>query len=79
MAADRWSGGDAYEAYIGRWSRPVAAEFVDWLAIAPGARWVDVGCGTGALSATILERADPVVGRSGSIRRRTSSRPQAGA
>ncbi len=59
MAGDRWDDGVAYEAYIGRWSRPVAARFVDWLAIAPGARWVDVGCGSGALTETILMRADP--------------------
>ena len=55
----RWSGGDAYEAYIGRWSRKVARRFVDRLAIPPGARWLDVGCGTGALTGAILERADP--------------------
>ncbi len=60
MATDRWSGGDAYEAFIGRWSRLVAADFVEWLGVGPGARWVDVGCGTGALSASIIERADPV-------------------
>ena len=59
VAPDRWGDGDAYEAYIGRWSRPVAARFVDWLAIAPRARWVDVGCGTGALTEAILARADP--------------------
>jgi SAM-dependent methyltransferase len=56
---DNWSGGDAYEAYIGRWSRKVAPRFVDWLAIPPGARWLDVGCGTGALTGAVLERADP--------------------
>jgi SAM-dependent methyltransferase len=55
----RWSGGDAYEAYIGRWSRKVAPRFVDWLAIPPGGRWLDVGCGTGALTAAILEHAAP--------------------
>jgi SAM-dependent methyltransferase len=60
VAPDRWGDGEAYEAYIGRWSRPVAARFVDWLAIAPRARWVDVGCGTGALTEAILARADPV-------------------
>ena len=60
MATDRWSGGEAYEAFIGRWSRLVAADFLDWLAIGPGASWVDVGCGTGALSAAIIEHADPV-------------------
>jgi SAM-dependent methyltransferase len=59
VAPDRWADSDAYEAYIGRWSRPVAARFIDWLAIPPRARWVDIGCGTGALSGTILAHADP--------------------
>ena len=59
MAGDRWDDGDAYEACIGRWSRPVAVRFVEWLEVAPGSRWLDVGCGSGALTATILERADP--------------------
>ncbi|HEV8401473.1 MAG TPA: methyltransferase domain-containing protein [Candidatus Limnocylindrales bacterium] len=63
MADDRWADGDAYEAYIGRWSRAIADRFVDWLSIGPGARWVDVGCGSGALTATILARADPAVVR----------------
>ena len=58
-AGDRWSGADAYERYVGRWSRQVAPIFVDWLGVAPGRRWLDVGCGTGALTATILERAAP--------------------
>lgn len=56
---DRWSGGDAYEGYIGRWSRSVGTSFVDWLDVAPRSSWVDVGCGTGALSATVLARSDP--------------------
>jgi SAM-dependent methyltransferase len=54
-----WAQANVYESYIGRWSRLVAPEFVDWLAIPPGRRWLDVGAGTGALSATILERAAP--------------------
>jgi SAM-dependent methyltransferase len=57
--ADRWSGGAAYESYVGRLSRRVAAIFVDWLDVPAGADWVDVGCGTGALTATILDRAAP--------------------
>jgi SAM-dependent methyltransferase len=59
--ADVWAVGEAYEAYIGRWSRPVAVEFVRWLNVPPGRRWLDVGCGTGALTETVLELADPVV------------------
>jgi SAM-dependent methyltransferase len=59
MAGDRWDDGVAYEGYIGRWSRPVAARFIDWLAVAHWARWVDVGCGSGALTAMLVERADP--------------------
>jgi SAM-dependent methyltransferase len=56
---DAWTSGDAYEPYVGRWSRLVATEFVRWLALPPGLRWVDVGCGTGALTATILRDAAP--------------------
>jgi trans-aconitate methyltransferase len=56
---DRWTGGDSYEEYVGRWSRGVAVEFVDWLDAAPGRSWLDLGCGTGALTTAILERADP--------------------
>lgn len=56
---DTWSAGTAYEPFIGRWSRPVAAEFVRWLAVPPGGRWLDVGCGTGALTQTVLAAAAP--------------------
>ncbi|MGW7681984.1 class I SAM-dependent methyltransferase [Kribbella sp. NPDC054772] len=55
-----WSSGGIYESYVGRWSRLVATEFVDWLGRPAGLRWLDVGCGTGALTSTILRTADPV-------------------
>jgi SAM-dependent methyltransferase len=58
--ADLWSEGAAYERFMGRWSRRVAVEFVDWLDIPAGLRWLDIGCGTGALTAAVLSRADPV-------------------
>ncbi len=57
--SDTWANAEAYEPYIGRWSRVVAREFLDWLAVPPGSSWLDVGCGTGALTGTILEQAQP--------------------
>ena len=56
---DLWVSGNAYESYIGRWSRLVAPVFLDWLAIPPGRRWLDVGSGTGVLSEAILARSEP--------------------
>lgn len=58
--SDTWQRGDPYEQYVGRWSRRVAPPFLAWLGIAPGRRWLDVGCGTGALSAAILDACSPL-------------------
>jgi SAM-dependent methyltransferase len=57
--SDTWDSGAAYEPYVGRWSRLVAREFLAWLMVPPGRRWLDVGCGTGALTQTILSAAEP--------------------
>jgi len=56
---DKWASGAAYERYMGRWSRRLARPFVEWLAVMPGGKWLEVGCGTGALTATICEIAAP--------------------
>jgi SAM-dependent methyltransferase len=57
---DRWWGGTAYDRFMGRWSRLIAARFIDWLEPQPGLAWLDVGCGTGALTSTIVDMASPV-------------------
>lgn len=61
MAAtgETWIAGDAYESYMGRWSRLVAREFLPWVGAPARARWLDVGCGTGALTAAVLSAAGP--------------------
>ena len=51
--------GAAYERAMGRWSRAVAPVFLRWLAPPANARWLDVGCGTGILSHTLLELCSP--------------------
>ena len=56
---DNWASGDLYEPYVGRWSRQVAKGFLKWLDVPSQRRWLDVGCGTGALSQTILDICDP--------------------
>jgi SAM-dependent methyltransferase len=56
---DAWQAGDNYEAYMGRWSRLLARRFVQWLGTAPALDWLEVGCGTGALSTAILADAAP--------------------
>lgn len=45
---------------MGRWSLLVAGEFLQWLSVPARSKWLDVGCGTGMLTQTILGSADPV-------------------
>lgn len=56
---DAWQAGDNYDLYMGRWSRQIAPHFLDWLNPADQLDWLDVGCGTGALSTAILDRSNP--------------------
>jgi len=59
QVSDTWERGDPYEQYVGRWSRQVAPMFLSWVRIPVARRWLDVGCGTGALCATIVDRCSP--------------------
>ncbi|MBI4205020.1 MAG: class I SAM-dependent methyltransferase [Betaproteobacteria bacterium] len=56
---DVWAAGKLYEPYVGRWSRLVAKEFLAWLEVPAHGDWLDVGCGTGALTETIIRMAEP--------------------
>lgn len=53
---DSWKSTAAYEHFMGRWSRLAARSFLDWLSPTHGLRWLDVGCGSGALSEAVLHR-----------------------
>ncbi len=57
---DTWAAGKLYEPYVGRWSRLVAKDFLAWLEMPPNLDWLDVGCGTGALTEVILKHAKPL-------------------
>jgi len=56
---DLWESAGAYERFMGRWSRELARVLVTWLGVPPGGHWLEVGCGTGALTAGILELGHP--------------------
>src|SRR3954454_10427402 len=49
----------AYERLMGRWSRRAGEEFLRWLDPPQGARWIDIGCGTGAFTALIVDKSCP--------------------
>jgi SAM-dependent methyltransferase len=59
MSLDKWTSGAAYDQWMGRWSRLVADEFLKWLALEPGLRYLDVCCGSGVLTQAIVERGSP--------------------
>lgn len=56
---DAWQAGDSYDRYMGRWSRRIAPRFLDWIGAGDGLDWLEVGCGTGALSAAIVAQCKP--------------------
>lgn len=55
----RFDNGAAYEDYMGKWSQLAGERFIDWLTPAGGLRWLDVGCGNGAFTETLVARCAP--------------------
>lgn len=53
-------GGDEYDAFMGRYSQRLAPPFADFAGVSPGSRALDVGAGTGALTAELLKRGATV-------------------
>lgn len=58
--SDTWERGSPYEQYVGRWSRRIAPMFLSWLHVPAAQTWLDVGCGTGALCAAIVDCCSPL-------------------
>jgi SAM-dependent methyltransferase len=58
-AADSWNKGDPYEYFMGRWSKLTATLFLEWLHAPFNLSWLDLGCGTGALSEAINKTCKP--------------------
>ena len=54
-----FSDTQAYEQMTATWSRLVGEDFLDWLALPRGLRWLDAGCGNGAFTRLIVERCAP--------------------
>jgi SAM-dependent methyltransferase len=58
---EQWSAGATYEKFMGHWSAAVAKHFLQWIDHATAQRWLDIGCGTGALTRQILSTAAPAL------------------
>jgi SAM-dependent methyltransferase len=52
-------GADAYDRFMGRYSRRLAAPFADLAGVGAGQRALDVGCGPGALTGELVGRVGP--------------------
>jgi ubiquinone/menaquinone biosynthesis C-methylase UbiE len=59
-AGQMFSDGKIYERMMGRWSKRVGTQFLDWLDAPKNLRWVEVGCGNGAFTEELIARCAPL-------------------
>ncbi len=59
MTQSQFNDGETYERLMGRWSRMVGVQFIDWLKPAKGLHWLDAGCGNGAFTEEIFANCQP--------------------
>jgi len=55
----RFDDGEAYERFMGKWSRLAGDVFLEWLKPKLKLHWLDVGCGNGAFTELLFDRVDP--------------------
>jgi ubiquinone/menaquinone biosynthesis C-methylase UbiE len=59
-AGQMFSDGKVYERMMGRWSKRVGVQFLDWLDAPKNLRWIEVGCGNGAFTEELIARCAPL-------------------
>lgn len=55
----KFDAAEDYERFMGGWSRVIGEKFLAWVDPPKGARWLDVGCGTGVFTELILKHGAP--------------------
>src|ERR1700688_1065618 len=62
-AGQMFSDGKVYERMMGRWSKRVGVQFLDWLDAPKGQHWIEVGCGNGAFTEELIAHSAPRAAR----------------
>ena len=58
-AGQMFSDGKTYERMMGRWSKRVGVQFLDWLDAPKGLNWLEAGCGNGAFTEELIAHSAP--------------------